>query len=770
MDINLPPQRKPYKSKDKQWRRDCINVLDTATSMYTNENTRRRVANKIINQELYEGKLNIPDMVQMINPYNVTAETIPTNITHHPIVVPKIDLLVGEEVKTPFDWSVIIGDRDGISQKQENRKEIVNKKIEELLKKDASEEELQAEFKRFAIYLKYEWKDIREVRATKLLKHYYRALEVKEKLNEAFKDALIHGEAICQCGIQDGEPTFEKLNPIKVHTVRGGFSSRIEDADVIIIEDHWSPGRIIDTYYDKLTNEEIDRISKGYTSKYGAFDDRDFRNSFILSDDGLITESYLQIAEINGNRFNRNFIDNNGNARVLRAYWSSLKLAFRVKYYDEDGEVQYKIESEEYIADPAKGETIEKIWIREWWHGAKIGSDIWPIIEPLSIQYSRMSNPSKAHPGIIGEVYNTNQGKATSFLDRMKSYQYMYDIVWDRINKALAKNWGSVIELDLAKKPAGWTTHKWISYMAKFGISFIDSFKEGTEGQALGKLAGNFNTQGGRHIDADTTQYISQQIEILEFIKTEMSEIVGVTPQRQGAIGSTETVGGVERSVMQSTNTTAWLTEKHKNFKIRCLSILLETCKIALKGNTKKLQNILDDFSTELFDIDGDEFSEMDYDIFVTSDTKSKGKEQMVDQAAQAFMQNGGRLSTVMDIVFSDSVTEKMRKIELAEQDIQQQAQQQQEQQLQVQQQIAQQVSDDKNAEMQLRQYEIESNNATKVLIEQMRLEGLQSEIDKEVSESAADRYQRLQEIQAEIQMNKEKVAAQRMSKASTAK
>jgi len=759
MDINLPPQRKTYKSKDKAWRKDTVDALDTSTSLYTNDNTRRNIRHKIINQELYEGKLNIGDMTQMINPYNVAASTIPNNLPHHPIVVPKIDLLVGEEAKSPFDWAVIVGDRDGISQKQENRKQLVNKTIEELLdRENMSEEQIQAELEKFAIYLRYEWKDIREVRASKLLKHYWRELEFKAKFTEGFKDALIHGEEIYQCGILDSEPIFEKLNPIKVHTIRGGYSSRIEDSDIIVIEDHWSPGKVQDTYYDKLKTEEIDRISKGYVSKHGAFDQQDYRNSFIIPEGGEITESYLNIAETSGNTYNRNFLDNDGNIRVLRVYWSSLKLAYRIKYFDEYGDTQFRVEAEEYIVDPARGEVAEKIWIREWWHGCKIGSDIYPVIEPMPVQYHRMSNPSKAHPGIIGEIYNTNQGKSVSLLDRMKNYQYSFDITWDRLNKALAKNWGSILEMDLAKIPKGWSVHKWLNYAAKFGIGFIDSFKEGVNGSAQGKLAGNFNTTG-KVLDTTTGNYIQQQIQLLEYIKAEMAEIVGISPQRQGAVSSNETVGGVERSVMQSSNTTAPLFTKHENVKIRALTIFLETCKVALKGNKKKLQNILDDFSSELFEIDGDEFSEQDYDIFITSDMKTKEKEQLLNQAAHAFMQNGGGLNTVMDIIFSDSITEKMRKIELAEQDIKEQKQASEKQMAEVEKQKSQTQVDIAQADRDLKQYEIDSNNATKLLIEQLKQQGHTDGLQQDTVQNNEDRLLKIKELHAEMEMSKNKKA-----------
>ena len=59
MDVNLPPQRKSYKAKNKTWRKECVDALDTSTSLYNNDTVRRRIKHKIINQDLYEGRLHI---------------------------------------------------------------------------------------------------------------------------------------------------------------------------------------------------------------------------------------------------------------------------------------------------------------------------------------------------------------------------------------------------------------------------------------------------------------------------------------------------------------------------------------------------------------------------------------------------------------------------------------------------------------------------------------------------------------------------------------
>ena len=72
----------------------------------------------------------------------------------------------------------------------------------------------------------------------------------------------------------------------------------------------------------------------------------------------------------------------------------------------------------------------------------------------------------------------------------------------------------------------------------------------------MGKLAGHLNNNGSGVIDADQSQGIEFYMNFLEWIKQTMSEMVGITKQREGAISNRETVGGVERSVLQSSHIT----------------------------------------------------------------------------------------------------------------------------------------------------------------------------------------------------------------------
>lgn len=665
----LPKQRKSYASKNKTWRKMNVDYADKY-SFYNNEVVRNTLKNRIINLNLYNGKISPEDMSNTLNPHGLVANFVSENIPHKPIIVPKIDILVGEEINRKFDWFATLTNPDSISLKEKDKAKIVKRKLNSIMQENLSKEELELEMKNLDRFLRYDWQDMRERMANQLLKHYYSEQNFDRKFNEGFKEALIMGEEIYRCDVVGGEPTLEKLNPLKVHSVRSGNSNRIEDSDLIIIEDHWSPGRIIDTFHEELKGKDIDKITEftNRTSQGGKYTTDD-ENHLLIRDNAQATiDSYLNIAEINGHLFSSDYVDATGNMRVLTVLWRSQKKIKKVKYYDEFGEPQEKMVSEEYIVDKTLGEEEEIYWVNEWWEGYKIGKEVYLRMRPRPIQYNRLNNPSICHPGVIGEIYNTNQGTAVSLVDRMKNYQYLYDVIWDRLNKAIAKNLGKILLLDIAVVPNGWEPEKWLAQATNMGIGLVDGFKEGNAGISQGKLAGNLNgATNTRAIDLETGNYIQQHISLLEFIKLEMGEIAGVNKQREGQISNRETVGGVERAVSQSSHITEWWFMKHEDVKKRVLTVFLETAKHALKGKNKKIQYIADDMSKIILDIDGDQINECDFGLTITTSNVTKQLKESMTQLAQAFMQNGGSFSTIIDIMTSPSISDMRKKIEYQE-------------------------------------------------------------------------------------------------------
>ena len=386
-------------------------------------------------------------------------------------------------------------------------------------------------------------------------------------------------------------------------------------------------------------------------------------------------------------------------------------------------------------------------------------------MRPKVVQYNKLSNPSRCHFGIVGSIYNLNGNRPFSLVDMMKNYNYLYDVIHDRLNKFMAKNWGKILRLDIAKIPKGWNIEKWMYYAKANGLAVEDSFREGNIGAATGKLAGAMNNASSGIIDAEFGNSIQSQINLLEFIKMEMSDVAGISRQREGQISNRETVGGVERATLQSSHITEYLFIQHDDVKKRALECFLETAKIALKGRSKKFQYILSDSSMRVMDIDGDEFAESDYGLLVDNGQGTQELSQKLDMLAQAALQNQTlSFSTIMKLYNSSSLAEKQRIVESDERKIQERNAQAQQQQLEVQQQEAQMKQEAEMAKMELEDTLNQRDNETKILVAQIAAsvkvnQGDTDGIQEPMSEEAREKLkEQIRQFNAKLELDRERL------------
>lgn len=776
--INLPPQQLSFSKKNRKWRAAHLDWADSKT-FFNYSLVRKSVIHKKINYDLLDGKLHMSDLEMILNPEKLHAGFIPDKIQHYPIMNSKLNVLRGEESKRVFDFKVVVTNPNAITEIENNKKQEVLQKLQEWVSNTSlSEEEANQELEKINDYYTYEWQDMREVRANALLNHYMKELNIPILFNQGIMDAMAVGEEMYQCDIVGGEPTIEKLNPNKVRIFKSGYSNKIEDADMIVIEDYWSPGKVIDTFYDVLTKKDMeyiekipDNVGQSSTDSMDNIDERyGFVNNHMVGDE-INTEGFFwdPMGEYDGVNNSLLPYDVAGNLRVLRVYWKSRRKIKKVRSYDpQTGEEMFNFYPETYVIDKDAGEEEEIFYINEAWEGTKIGTDIYVNMRPRVVQYNRLSNPSRCHFGIIGSIYNLNDNRPFSLVDMMKPYNYLYDVIHDRLNKLIARNWGSLVRLDFAKKPKSWDVEKWLYYAKTMGLAVEDSFNEGNVGAATGKLAGALNNASTGVIQASDGNQIQQYINLLEFIKMEMSEVVGITKQREGQVSNRETVGGVERATLQSSHITEWLFVVHEDVKKRVLECLLETAKIALRGRSKKFQYILSDNSMKVMDIDGDEFAEADYGLVVDTSNGVQELNSKLDTLAQAALQNQSlSFSTIMKLFNSSSLAEKQRLVEKDERNIQERQSQAQQQQLQVQQQEIEQKTQLEQAKMQQEDTLNQRDNETKILIAQMQTSNKNNEedgiIEPEYSQEAKDKLiESMRQFDERLKLDREKLELDR--------
>lgn len=676
LGITFPSQKRPYSKKTKQWRKDCTDAGESY-ALWRDSGLRKSNYNKRVNYNLYSDILDQNDIEKTCNPLGILGLNAPAKMQNYPICNPKIDVLVGESIKRKFDWKVNVVNPDAISKKEEELKEAFTQLMTSHLQEEVDEKKQQEDLRKFQQFRNYEYQDLRERRATHVLKYLHHQQRLEKKFADGMKDALISAEEIYQADIVVGEPILRKLNPLNVYCVRSGESNLIEDSDIILITGYHSPGQIIDEYNDELTPSDIDSIETGFDKRPTSALGIDIGRKPDLQ---LRTDESIDLAILKNDNLNYGQgIDTFGNIRVTKVYWRSLRKMLKVKSYDQFGDVQYDLQDENYKIDITKGEEATELWIGEWWEAHKIGGGlngtdsndraIYVKMQPRPVQFRSMENPSKCHPGIVGTIYNTNDNQGVSLMDRMKPYQYLYNVLAYNSELSVAKNYGKIMRLNLADIPENWQIDQWLSFAQGMNVAVYDSFKEGQKGAAQGKLAGSMN-QNSPVIDMEMGNTIQLYMNMMAFIKQQMGEISGVNDQRLGQIETREAVNNVERSLSQTSAITEYWFTEHEYVKLRVLEVLLETAKFAWRGKSKKFQYIGDDGAQILFELDGDEFNECEYGLQITSGPVTQELLGVMKSSAQAALQAGIlNFSQLLDIYSTDSLSSIRRKLENAEQD-----------------------------------------------------------------------------------------------------
>jgi len=755
---SFPRQKLATSSKSRDWQEKCVKAGITL-ALYNSDNRMRDTKYGMrANYRLYDGQNDPKDIERTINPWGLDSNTFPAEMQCYPIATSKINLLVGEESKRRFDWRLRVTNDDAVSEKEKFVKQTILDRLTELaVKEGLSQEEVQREVAELDRWKNYEAQDIRERLGTQILNHLWSEQKLKLTFNQGFKDALIAGEEIYCADIIGGKPILRKVNPLTIYVLGMANSPYIEDADIIVEDAYHALGWVIDNYYDYLKPEEIDALERGTGLQPHGRPLVDYPDAsvpyypFSSDSDGLI--------DVTDPGYGNAIYDTEGNVRVTRVVWKSRRKLGVLTYLDpETGDEIEEIVDENYKIDKSTGEKIKWLWINEWWEGTKIGKDIFVKMQPRPVQFRRMDNLSVCGSGYVGTIYNTNSGKSKSLMTMMKPYAYMYNKLAYRVDKSIAKYKGPMIEMDLAKKPGEWDLDKWLYYGEEMGYLFVDSFQEGDKGRAMGKLAGDFNTTG-KIYNPDLGNYIAQTLEMMKYIEDSLGNAVGITRQREGSIDNRETVGGVERSVTQSSHSTEELFLIHDFTKLRALETLLETAKYAYLNGSKVAQYIMEaDLAQQIFTIDGELFGEADYGLVMTDSAMQTELKNALVQLAHAGIQAGNlNFSSFMDIYMTQSIADTRRKIERAEMENVQRQQQGEEAQRQHEQQM---LEMEISSREDIQSHEIEKllvDRETKLMVEEVKL--MAKDTEPEVVEDKTPELQLQEKLVDKELKSKESIA-----------
>lgn len=731
----FPRQKLPLSKKGKKWQEDCVNYIIGEGNVTSGGNSTSYYGELQTYYNLYNSIFDEKDFKSITNPFKV-EDGFPATPHDFNIIRPKVDLLIGEETKRPLNFRVIRTSQEATSEMQEKEKQMILQYIEAAITARMSPEEAQ-QFQQqlqsgeimppeqIAKYMDKDYKDIVENTAYHSLTYLREKLDLDNEFIKGWKDGLISGREIYYVGVLNAEPYAEKVNPMCFSYDKSPDLDFIEDGSWCCRKMRMSITEVYDRYYDKLEEKDLDKLEEMIGSTPG-------RN---LGDRSPV-DMGIQLRI-----YDNPIFEGSGKSlvNVWHCCWKSFKKIFYVTTTDDAGQPQINIVDETY--QPVGNEvSIEPDWIIEVWEGYRAGSDLYFGIQPIEYQHVSIDNPNSQKLPYCGAIYSNTNSKPRSLVSILKPLQYMYIVLWYRLELAIARDKGKVVNMDITQIPKSMNISpaKWMHYLSSVGVNFINPYEEGWNipGREGGKPA-QFNQITA--LDLTMSNVIAEYIQLMDKIEELAGTISGITQQREGAVSSSEMVGNVERSVVQSSHITEPLFWVHNQCKRRVLNMLLNTAKGAWEETGKqKLQYIFDNGERAFLDITPKFYYE-DMDVFVSDTSKDLENIQKLQQLIQPAMQNGASLLEAAEILTNDNfniIKQKLKDMQTRQEQIQQQ---QQEAEAQQQQQLQQMQNESKQqelmlqeAQMDLQRYQIDQDNQTKIAVAQINAYRGTEELDQD--------------------------------------
>lgn len=718
----FPQQKLPLSKKNEKWQHDCVNYIIGEGNIVSGGQTHTAHGEMQTYYNLYNSIFDEKDFKKITNPFKV-EEGFPATPQDFNIIRPKIDLLIGEETKRPLNFRVVRTSQEATSELMETQKQLLMQYMQAAVMAQMGPEE-QQQFQeqlqngeimppeQIAKYMDKDYKDIVENTAYHTLTYLREKLGIDNEFIKGWKDALISGQEVYYVGVLNAEPYMERVNPM--------YFSYDKSPDLEFIEDGaWCCRRmrlpiteVYDRYYDKLTEKDlikleelINAVPANNLGEHGIRDD--FRGIQLhFYDNPLYDEK------------------GNHNVNVWHCCWKSFKKINYVTTQDEQGQMQVDIVDETY--QPTGNEiSIEPDWVIEVWEGYRCSNDLYFGIQPIEYQHVSIDNPNSQKLPYCGAIYSNTNSRPRSLVSILKPLQYMYIVLWYRLELAIARDKGKVVNMDVTQIPKsmGITVDKWMHYLSSVGVNFINPYDTqwNVPGREGGKAA-QFNQITA--LDLTMSNVIAEYIQLMDKIEQLAGTISGITEQRQGAISTSELVGNVERSVTQSSHITEPLFWVHAQVKRHVLNMLLNTAKGAWQATGKdKLQYIFDNGERAFLNVT-QKFYYEDMDVFVSDTSKDLENIQKLQQLIQPAMQNGASLLEAAEILTNDNFNIIKQKLKDMQTRQEQQAQQQQQAQAEQEQKIQEMQNQAKEqelmlqeAQMDLTRYQIDQDNATKIAV-----------------------------------------------------
>jgi len=511
---NFPSQLIADSKKDKKW---CEQMLDAIVSRGDQDDgvSSKSKLKDIKNYQIYNGVFAAGDYSYLTEQYGASY---PARLVNYPIVQPKIDLLLGEDLHRPMDTKVVTVNEDAVNRKEGHKTQLIMNKLLEDIKVEMGEMGLNTEHEGDSLpipedidaFMRYNYKEGIEEAVQDGLEYLIGKYKYKNIFKEGLRDLLITGKEIYRVLIKDGDPKVRRVDPRSTTFDLSGETDDLAEANWISEERWLSPNDIVDEFRDELTDEEIKKVES--IANTGS--------------DANNETPYSWVEKSNGDL----------RVRVVHAEWKSLKvIKYKISPNKHNPEQPFrKMVSDKY--KKRKGEEVKRVVVDDIWQATKIGGSIMVGCQRVPNQVRSVDDPSSSNLSYIGCIRNNTTGNPVSMVDLLRNVQMLYNIVMYHIELSMARAGGKAVVYDVAQMPAnlGMNMQDVMYHIKNDGIIPINSKDEGLQAQTFNQF---------QQVDFTLSSSVQQLINLKVMLEDMAGQVSGVTKQREGSIEQYEQVG-----------------------------------------------------------------------------------------------------------------------------------------------------------------------------------------------------------------------------------
>ena len=491
LDGMFPRQKISMKNKNKLWREKCVDILvgkgDTQHFGYGYGTEKKEMK---LAYDLYNSIYDLNDLKYVTNPYNVDEgfPAIPQNVN---VIRPKINLLLGEETKRPTNIKVIRTSDIASGEYQDKYKQMLMDYMNATVMSKLGPEEAaryQQALESGEImppeqiqkYMSKTYKDLAETTAYHIIEYLKHKLNVNHEFMRTWLDALVAGVEVLYIGVQNNEPSLERVNPLYFTYDMSPDLEFIEDGDWCCRKMMLSYTEVYDRLYDKMDEYQLNKLVEIIDGKPG--------NHGIQKKDMVDDFNSWKVSHIDTPIQDPVFANNQNMVSVWHVCWKSFKKVGFVVIPDETGQPQRLVVDEDYVVSglelpqiDSNGESKQVVWdwIIEVWEGYRIGRELYVGIQPLEYQHVSVDNPNSQKLPYTGAIYSNINTKTKSLVNLLKPLQYLYIIIWYRLELAMARDKGKIVTVDITQIPKSMNIdiNKWAHYLSSVGVNFINPYE-----------------------------------------------------------------------------------------------------------------------------------------------------------------------------------------------------------------------------------------------------------------------------------------------------